>query len=82
MPEPDGNGASGPLSPTRAKVAQCISHAIAPHPWLADLIDRDIAPDMQHIGVDGAINALFSTLGGVLKALDILAAEIDRHDAS
>lgn len=82
MPEPDGNGASGPLSPARAKVAQCISHAVAPHPWLGDLIDRDIAPDMQQVGVDGAINALFSALGGVLKALDILAAEIDRHDAS
>ena len=76
------NSSETPLTPTRAKVDQCIAKAVEPHQWLADWINYGIEPDLDRIGAAGAINALFSTLGGAINALDLLAAEIDRQDAS
>jgi hypothetical protein len=69
-----------PLTPTRADLDKHLSDALAPHPWLADWIERGIAPDLDAVGAAAALNALYGALGGVIDALYVLADAIDRHN--
>jgi hypothetical protein len=68
-----------PQEPLRAQVNKCITEAAKPHSWLHELITNDVIPDTNLVGVDGAINGLLSMIGGVINALDLIAAELDRQ---
>jgi hypothetical protein len=62
-----------------ADVTGCIRDAAAERPWLASAIAADRAPDLTNVSDSDGIAAAFALLGGVIRALEMVADEVERQ---
>ncbi|MGA2471490.1 MAG: hypothetical protein ABSG64_12490 [Solirubrobacteraceae bacterium] len=65
--------------PLRATVTECIREAAVEHPWLQDAILAGRTPDLTNVSADEGLAALASLLGGVIRALELVADEVERQ---
>jgi hypothetical protein len=66
-----------PPASLRADVEQRIGEAAKPHPWLHSAMIVGELPDISQIAAEEGLLALYSVVGGIISAIDLLAAEID-----
>jgi hypothetical protein len=69
--------AEAPKTPLRAEVEKRITKAAEPHPWLQNAMIAGHQPDISQIAAEEGLLALYSVVGGIINAIDSLAAEID-----
>jgi len=69
--------AEAPKTALRADVEQRIAKAAKPHPWLHSAMLVGQPPDISQIPAEEGLLALYSVVGGIINAMDLLAAEID-----
>lgn len=69
-----------PDEPLRTQVEKCISDATLAHEWLYALVTNEVMPDPDAVLVPDVINGMLSLLGGIVNALDLIAAEFDRRN--
>jgi hypothetical protein len=65
----------------RARVDRCISDAMEGHGWVYDADTNELVPDPKAAGGDAAIGGLLAAVGGIIDALHVMAAEIDRQNS-
>jgi hypothetical protein len=65
----------------KARVDRCISDAMEGHGWVYDEDTNELVPDPKVAGGEASISGLVAAVSGIIDALYVIAAEIDRQNA-